>query len=300
MLIQAEEGGLPRGPWSGKPLGQALSKTGLARAARTNPAVVVAALFLLLLVACAVAPGWFVSGNPLAINPNAVLAAPSAAHLFGTDQYGRDMLAQIVYGTRTSLLVGVTSVLLGATAGTAAGMIAGFRGGLADGAIMRIIDVMLCFPGILLALVFQAALGAGVGNEIIAVAVASVPIYARVARGQTRSLRGRPFVLAARSAGVRELTIIRRHLLTPVLAPVVALATIGVGTAVVLAAALSFLGLGPQNGHPDWGSLIGSGQEYMGTAWWIVTFPGIVITLVVLAAGVCGDALRRRLAGEMR
>jgi peptide/nickel transport system permease protein len=292
MLTQVQDRGLPPGA--------ALGRAVLARAGRATPAVVVAALFLLLLVACAVAPSWFVSGNPLAINPNAVLAAPSAAHLLGTDQYGRDMLAQIVYGTRTSLLVGVTSVLLGASAGTAAGMIAGFRGGLTDNAIMRVIDVMLCFPGILLALVFQAALGAGVGNEIIAVAVASVPIYARVSRGQTLSLRGRPFVLAARSAGVRELTIIRRHLLTPVLAPVVALATIGVGTAVVLAAALSFLGLGPQTGHPDWGSLIGSGQEYMGTAWWIVTFPGVIITLVVLAAAVCGDALRRRLAGELR
>lgn len=292
MLTQVRDRGLPPGA--------ALGRTLAARAGRTTPAVVVAALFLLLLVTCAVAPSWFVSGNPLAINPSAVLAAPSAAHLLGTDQYGRDMLAQIIYGTRTSLLVGVTSVLLGASAGTAAGMIAGFRGGLTDNAIMRVIDVMLCFPGILLALVFQAALGAGVGNEIIAVAVASVPIYARVSRGQTLSLRGRPFVLAARSAGVRELTIIRRHLLTPVLAPVVALATIGVGTAVVLAAALSFLGLGPQNGHPDWGSLIGSGQEYMGTAWWIVTFPGIIITLVVLAAAVCGDALRRRLAGEVR
>jgi peptide/nickel transport system permease protein len=271
-----------------------------ARASRISAAVLVAALFLLVLVVCAVEPAWFVSGDPLAINPDAALSGPSAAHLFGTDQYGRDMLAQIVYGTRTSLLVGVTSVLLGATGGTAAGMTAGFRGGLADTGIMRIIDVLLCFPGILLALVFQAALGAGVGNEIIAVAVASVPVYARVARGQTLSLRGRPFVLAARSAGVRELTILRRHLLAPVLAPVIALATIGVGTAVVLAAALSFLGLGPQNGNPDWGSLIGSGQEYMGTAWWIVTFPGIVITLVVLAAGVCGDALRRRLAGEVR
>jgi peptide/nickel transport system permease protein len=292
MLTQVQDPGLPHGA--------ALSRAVFARASRTTPAVAVASLFLLVLVACAVAPAWFVSGDPLAIDPNAVLSAPSAAHWFGTDQYGRDLLAQIVYGTRTSLLVGVTSVLLGASAGTAAGMIAGFRGGLADSAIMRIIDVMLCFPGILLALVFQAALGAGVGNEIIAVAVASVPIYARVARGQTLSLRGRPFVLAARSAGVRELTIVRRHLLTPVLAPVIALATIGIGTAVVLAAALSFLGLGPQNGHPDWGALIGSGQEYMGTAWWIVTFPGIIITLVVLAAGVCGDALRRKLAGEPR
>jgi peptide/nickel transport system permease protein len=270
------------------------------RAGAATPAVALAALFLLVLAACALEPSWFAPGNPLAIHPEAVLAAPSARHIFGTDQYGRDILAQIAYGTRTSLLVGVTSVLLGCSAGTAIGVLAGARGGVADSVLMRLIDVMLCFPGILLALVFQAALGAGVGNEIIAVAVASVPVYARVARGQTISLRSRPYVLAARSAGVREFTIARRHLLGPVLAPVVALATIGIGTAVVLAAALSFLGLGPQNGNPDWGALIGSGQDYLGTAWWIVTFPGAVITLVVLAAGVCGDALRRRLAGDVR
>lgn len=271
----------------------------LTRAAST-PSVFVAALFLLFLAACAVHPSWFVSGNPLAIHPAAALSPPSASHIFGTDQFGRDMLAQIIYGTRTSLMVGVLSVLLGGAAGTAVGMSAGARGGLTDAALMRVVDVMLCFPGILLALVFQAALGAGLRNEIIAVAVASVPTYARVARGQTMSLRHRPFVLAARSAGVRELAIARRHLLPPVLAPIVALATIGVGTAVVLAAALSFLGLGPQNGNPDWGSLIGSGQDYLGTAWWIVTFPGLVITLVVLAAGVAGEALRLRLAGDAR
>jgi peptide/nickel transport system permease protein len=292
MTTQAEPGGRLWNTAAGRAL--------LSRAGSATPAVVLAALFLLALVVCAAVPSWVAPGNPLAIHPDAVLAPPSARHIFGTDQYGRDMLAQIVYGTRTSLVVGVVSVLLGATGGTAIGVLAGARGGITDTVLMRLVDVLLCFPGILLALVFQAALGAGVGNEIIAVAVASVPVYARVARGQTLSLRTRPYVLAARGAGVRELTIARRHLLAPVMAPVVALATIGIGTAVVLAAALSFLGLGPQNGHPDWGTLIGTGEDYLGTAWWIVTFPGLFITLVVLAAGVCGDALRRRLAGVAR
>lgn len=286
---------LGRAPFTASPARVLLTRAGSATAA-----VVAATTFLLVLAVCAAEPSWFYSGNPLAIHSADVLAPPSARHIFGTDQYGRDMLAQIIYGTRTSLIVGVVSVLLGGVTGTALGVLAGARGAITDTLIMRLVDVMLCFPGILLALVFQAALGAGVGNEIIAVAVASIPVYARVARGQTISLRSRPYVLAARSAGVRELTIARRHLLSPVLAPVIALATIGVGTAVVLAAALSFLGLGPQNGNPDWGTLIGAGQDYLGTAWWIVTFPGLFITLVVLAAGVCGDALRRKLASQDR
>jgi peptide/nickel transport system permease protein len=159
---------------------------------------------------------------------------------------------------------------------------------------------MLCFPGILLALVFQAALGPGVGNELIAVAVASIPAYARLARGQALSIRSRPYLLAARSAGVREPVIIARHVVPAVLAPTVALATIGLGSAVVLAAALSFLGLGSPNGNPDWGQLIGGGRDYLATAWWIATFPGLVITLLVLSAGITGDALQRRLARGRR
>lgn len=264
----------------------------------TTPTKALAGLIMATFVLWAIVPSWFVSGDPLAIHPLLALHGPSAQHIFGTDEFGRDMFAQIIYGTRTSLLIGITSVALGGTAGTIVGVIAGWRAGLADAVIMRMVDVMLCFPGILLALVFQAALGPGLRNEVIAVAVASVPTYARVARGQALSLRSRPYVDAARSAGVREVTIVRRHIVPPVLAPIVALATISVGTAVVLAAALSFLGLGSQNGHPDWGRLIGGGQQYLATAWWISTFPGLMITLVVLCAGVLGDALQRRLAGR--
>jgi peptide/nickel transport system permease protein len=262
--------------------------------------ITLAGLFLLAVLICAAWPGLLVSGDPLAIHPDSVLGAPSVHHIFGTDQFGRDVLAQIIYGARKSLLIGVAAVLISSVSGTLLGVVAGYYAGAVDAVLMRLIDVMLCFPGILLALVFQAALGAGVGNEIIAVAIASVPAYARLARGQALSIRSRPYLIAARSAGVREPIILGRHILPAVLAPTVALATIGLGTAVVLAAALSFLGLGSPNGNPDWGQLIGSGRDYLSTAWWIATFPGLVITLLVLSAGIAGDVLQRRLSAERR
>ena len=253
-------------------------------------------LVLAILVFCALFPSALVSANPLVIHPGQVMQSPSTSHIFGTDEYGRDVLAQIIYGARTSLVVAVCATLGGFVPGTLIGALSGYWAGWADSLIMRILDVMLCFPGILLALLFQAALGPGVSNEIIAVAIAALPLYARVARGQAVSLRSRTYLLAARSAGVREPVVVMRHVVPGLLAPAVSLATIALGSSVVLAASLSFLGLGSQNGHPDWGQLIGDGRNYLDTAWWIATFPGLVITLVVVAAATCGDALQRRLA----
>lgn len=262
-----------------------------------NPVMLALSLIVLaLLVFCALWPSALVSGDPLATHADQVMLSPSTAHVFGTDEYGRDVLAQIIYGARTSLVVAVCATLGGFIPGTLIGALSGYWSGWADSLIMRILDVMLCFPGILLALLFQAALGPGVANEIIAVAIAAIPMYARVARGQAVSIRSRTYLLAARSAGVREPLVVMRHVVPGLLAPAVSLATIALGTSVVLAASLSFLGLGSQNGHPDWGQLIGDGRNYLDTAWWIATFPGLVITLVVVAAATAGDALQRRLA----
>jgi peptide/nickel transport system permease protein len=253
------------------------------------------AAFLVLLALCALFPGLLAPSNPLVIHPTAVLKGVSARHPLGTDQYGRDMLSQLIYGTRASLVIGIVSVLAGGSVGAAIGIIAGYIGGPADAVSMRFIDVLMCFPGILLALVFEAALGPGLTNEIVAVAVASVPTYARVMRGQTLAIRSRPFVLAARTGGVRARTILRRHVLPNVLSTLVVLATIGLGISMVLGASLSFLGLGPAGGEPDWGRLVGNGEQYLGNAWWITTFPGLAITLVVVAVNVLGDGLRERL-----
>jgi peptide/nickel transport system permease protein len=267
---------------------------------RSRTATGLSLLLLALLLVCAIRPSLFVAGDPLAIHPDRVMQAPSWSHVFGTDEYGRDMLAQIIYGARTSLEVALAATAISSVTGTVIGALSGYWAGLADSVIMRLLDIALCFPGILLALLFQAALGPGTSNEVFAVAVAAVPAYARLARGQALSLRSRPYLVAARSAGVREPVVVVRHVLPGVLAPAVSLATIGIGSSVVLAASLSFLGLGSQNGHPDWGRLIGDGRNYLGTAWWIATFPGLVITVLVVCAATAGDRLQHRLAGRSR
>jgi peptide/nickel transport system permease protein len=244
--------------------------------------------------AWALAPSLFAS-SPAAIDPNAVLAGPSLHHLLGTDQLGRDVLGEIIYGTRQSLAIGVISVAAGGTVGTVFGIAGGYIGGAADMAALRTVDVLMCFPGILLALIFEAAMGPSLTSEMVAVSVASVPTFARLARGQALALRTRPFIGAARISGVREPVIVARHVLPNLLAPLISMATIGLGAAIVLGAALSFLGLGPQGGLPDWGSLLGSGENFLSTAWWVATFPGLAITLVVIATSVLGDWLQDRL-----
>jgi peptide/nickel transport system permease protein len=269
----------------------------ISRALSTSRIVTgLAAAFLLAVAACALVPNLIAPGSVLDIRPDLVMTGPSASHLLGADQYGRDILALLVHGARDSVVVGVVSVLAGAAIGTLIGVSAGFAGGWVDTLIMRLTDVLLCFPAMLLALVFQAALGAGLGNQIIAIAVGFVPEFIRLARGQAVSLRERNYVLAARSAGVREPVILIRHIVPHVLAPVVVVVTIGLGTAMALAASLSFLGLGRAGGVPDWGRLLGDGQNYLATAWWITTAPGLAISLVVISANVLGDNLRDRLA----
>ena len=273
---------------------------GRPRVLRTNAATVVALVFWAAIATCALLPSLLAPGDPLAIHTGSVLLAPSPAHPFGTDQFGRDLLGQIVHGAGISILVGITSTAAAVLVGVIVGVVAGYVGGVVDLVVMRTTDVLLCFPGILLALVFQAALGAGRGNIVIAVAVAAAPQYVRLVRGSAVALRERTFAVAARSAGVRAPVVVLRHVLPFLVAPVLSIATIGLGTAIVVAASLSFLGLGNTNGVLDWGALVGSGEQYLSTAWWIVTFPGLVITLVVVCAGVLGDAIGRRLTSGGR
>jgi peptide/nickel transport system permease protein len=256
--------------------------------------------YLLLLALAAIAPGWLGPTDPLAIRPAEVLKPPSLAHLMGTDQFGRDVLSQLIYGTRASIIMGLVSVALGGVIGGLVGVAAGYMGRATDVVVMRLVDILMCFPGILLALVIEAALGPGLHNEIIAVAVASIPVYARVMRGQTLAIRSRHYITAARASGVRETAILARHIFPNVLAPFVVLATLGLGISVIIGSSLDFLGLGPQGGIPDWGLLLANGQNYLDTAWWISTFPGLAITLLVIAANVLGDWLRDRLDPSAR
>ena len=259
---------------------------------RSRPLVVAAALFVLLVAAWAAFPGLFAGGNSLTVNPLAALAPPLSHGILGTDQYGRSVFAELVYGARPALEVGVLSTLIGGTAGSLIGVAGGYLGGWADLLVMRLIDVLLALPGLFLALIFVAALPPTLTNETLALSVTAMPGFARVLRGQALQVRSRLFVDAATVTGVRRRTILWRHIIPHCLAPAIVLATLNVGTAIVIAASLSYLGLGPNSGVLSWGGLISSGQGYIDRDWWISAFPGVVVTLLVIAISILGDRLR--------
>ncbi len=282
------------GRWG--PLGRpAVARRRRARQAspvRARIGLVIAAAFLALLVLWAIIPGVFAGTDPTAVNPLAALTGPSVHNFLGTDQYGRSIYDELVYGARPALEVGVGSTLLGGAVGSLIGIVGGYLGGWFDLLIMRLIDMLLALPGLLLALIFIAALPRTLSNEIFAIAIASVPIFARVLRGQAVQVRSRPFVDAAVVSGLRRRTIVIRHIIPNCVAPAMELATVYVGVAIVIAASLSFLGLGPSEVVPDWGTLIQSGQGYIDHDWWISVFPGVIVTLAVIALSVLGDRLR--------
>ena len=253
---------------------------------------------IVVVVAWCLFPDLFGSDDPLAIRPTRLMSSPGWSDLLGTDQYGRSILDLLIHGARATMTVAVLSVLLGATIGTLIGLLAGFLGRFIDGLLMRAVDVLMCFPGILLALLVKAALPTGTVNLVIAVGTASLPTYARVMRSQTIAVRSRGFMTAARALGVRPPAIVTRHLLPHVSATLIVLCSLGLGSSIVISATLSFLGLGRQDPIPDWGLLLAGGQAYFGSAWWIATFPGLAITIVVISANVIGDRLRDRVAAR--
>ena len=218
---------------------------------------------------------------------------PSLAHPLGTDALGRDMWARLLFGARTSLTVGLAVVALSALIGTLLGALAGYFGGWIDEVIMRITDIFLAFPPLLLAIVVATALGPSQRNMVLAIALSWWPWYTRIVRGQAVTLRERNFVEAARSMGVGDLTIIRRHILPNVLAPVGVQATLDLGAAILTAAGLSFLGLGTQPPTADWGVMVNEGRQYMLSGrWWIATFAGLAIFLTSMAFNLLGDGAR--------
>ena len=220
------------------------------------------------------------------------LEPPSAEYLLGTDNLGRDILTRILYGGQVSLQVGIVSVAIGATLGTLLGLLAGYLGGWADVLIMRFIDMMLAFPGILLALVIIAVLGRNLQNVMIAVGLSSIPVYTRVVRGSTLALKQVDFIVAAQALGGSSARIMARHILPNVLAPIIVVATNGVAGAIIAGAALSFLGLGQQPPDPEWGLMLNEGREFIRVAAWVTTYPGLAIMVTVLSINLLGDGLR--------
>lgn len=228
------------------------------------------------------------------------LEPPSSTHFFGTDNLGRDIYTRVLYGGRVSLQIGIVSVAIGAVIGTLLGLMAGYFGGLLDTIIMRFIDIMLAFPGILLALAIIAVLGRDLQNVMIAVGISTIPIYTRIVRGSTLSIREFDYVLATRALGASGWRIIFNHILPNVLSPIIVVSTNGIAGAIIAGAALSFLGLGQQPPDPEWGLMLDEGREFIRVAWWTTTFPGLAIMVTVLSINLLGDGLRDILDPRLR
>ena len=240
----------------------------------------------------AVAAPWISARDPIRTAPREALQAPGARFVLGSDQFGRDVASRVLLGARVSLLVGVISVSIAVGLGAPIGLVSGYYGGRLDALIMRVMDVMLAFPGILLALAIVSVLSPGLGNVMIAVGLSAVPGYARLVRATVLSAREHLYVEAARALGGRDGGILVRDILPNVVAPLIVTATLGLGGAILSAAALSFLGLGSQPPQPEWGRMLSEGRDYLREAWWISTFPGLGILLTVLAMNLVGDGLR--------
>lgn len=233
-------------------------------------------------------------------NLDEMLVGPNSAHWFGTDEYGRDILSRIIYGSRISLEVGFVAVFFSVTIGGIIGAISGYYGKKIDNILMRSMDILLAIPGILLAIAIVNVLGPGLMNVMIAVGIASIPTYARIVRASVLSIREQEFVESARAIGENDFSIIFRYILPNSLAPIIVQATLGVAWAILSAAGLSFLGLGLQPPTPEWGAMLSAGRQYIFDAWWITTFPGLAIVLVVLALNIFGDGIRDALDPKLR
>ena len=238
--------------------------------------------------------------DPIRLNVVESLEPPSARHWLGTDQFGRDVLARVIYGARVSMAMGVVAVTISVVLGLALGLVSGYYRGTVDLLVMRLVDVMLAFPGILLALVIIAVLGPNLGSAMIAVGVSGMPLFVRVVRSSTLTVRALQYVEAAQAAGSGDARVLVRHVLPNVLTPVIVLVTLGIPAAIVAGAALSFLGLGVKPPTPDWGEMLSKGRAFMGTAWWLSTFPGLAIAVIVLAINRFGDGLRDALDPRMK
>ena len=279
-----------------KPYGYGIAN--LARFVVARPSIALPSFFLTLIAIATLWPGLLTAADPLLADPLQSQLPPSAEHWFGTDHLGRDVFSRVVHGARYSVLIGFSAVAIGAIAGSILGLLAGLSRGLIDEAISRFLDVVSSFPDLLLALVFISFTGPGTVNLIFALGVAIIPRFARVVRAQTFVIAQSGYVEQAKTFGLKRHILVLRHVLPHAIAQVPILATIGLGTAIISAAGLSFLGMGPQPPAPEWGAMLSEARNYLRVAWWIGVWPGLAITLTVISISILGR--RWQLAFEGR
>ncbi|WP_404405540.1 nickel transporter permease [Jeotgalibacillus malaysiensis] len=267
---------------------------------KKNKAALIGGYLIVFFILVAIFGPMFLSKTPNETDIANKLAGPSAEFWFGTDNFGRDIFTRIIHGMSITLYVGFTSVVIGLVIGVPLGIISGYYGGRIDNVIMRIMDVLLAFPGILLALAIVSVLGGSLQNVIIAVGIFSIPAFARIVRGSTLSVKKLEYIDAVRALGATDFRIIFRHILPNVMSPIIVQATLRIATAVLTAAGLSFLGLGAQPPMPEWGAMLSEGRAYIYDAWHVAFFPGMMIVLVVLAFNIFGDGIRDALDPKMK
>ncbi len=283
------------GPGPG-PAAPALGRgRGIGGQLRANPLLTAGgAVCALIIITAVLAPllAPFPGDAATATHPFAVLRPPSAQHWFGTDQVGRDILSRVIYGARVSPLIAFFVLLIACVIGIPLGLMAGYFGGWLDDVIMRVTDIFLAFPALLLALAFAAVLPPSLTSVTIAIAATWWPWYTRLIRGQAASVAGRPYIESCRALGISRRRIIFRHILPNSVTPLIVQISLDVGGVILTASALSFLGLGAQDPTPDWGLMVSEGQAYFTTDWWTVTFPGLAILITAFAFNLLGDGLR--------
>ena len=258
------------------------------------------AVLVALLLACAALSLVWTPWSPYAMDLPAKLQAPSAQHWLGTDAFGRDVASLLLVGARNSLVVGAIAVGIGLSVGTVLGLTAGYFGGVYEIAVMRLMDIILTLPSLLLAIVIVAILGPGLMNAMLAVAVVVLPHYVRIARAAVISEKSRDYVTAARMNGASNLRLMFNEVLPNCMAPLIVQASLGISTAILDAAVLGFLGLGAQPPSPEWGTMLADAREFVLRAWWVVTFPGLAILVTVLAFNLLGDGLRDALDPRLK
>jgi peptide/nickel transport system permease protein len=298
--VQETTQNIPASPLAGQRVRQRSGALGFARALLRTPAGRIGGTIIFLLVCVAIFAPEIAPDNPIKIDVPNRLTAPSAHHLFGTDDIGRDVFSRVIYGSQISLRVGVVSVAIALVFGITLGMIAGFYGGGVDMVIMRFIDILLAFPGFLLALAIVAMLGPSLTNAMIAVGIGETSGFARLVRGSVLSVKEKDYVTAAQVVGASNARIMRTAVLPNVLAPIVILATLLFPVAILAAASLSFLGLGAQPPSPEWGSMLVAGRTFITTAPWLINFPGLAIFITVLGFNLFGNAVRDAMDPRLR